>query len=881
MRWLDQLRRSLETLFHRSSETAHLTDELQFHLDQQIAENLARGMNPEAARAAALRHFGNPVILREQARSTWSWAWLDPLARDLRFTLRTLRRDSTFTLVAILILGIGIGANVAVFSVVNAVLIRPLPLGNPGQLVRILSKKATAGESSNTYSVDAVDQFRRANRSFSEITGYFAFSAPDNMNLTGSGQPRPITGLSVAQNFFPTLGVQPILGRQFLPEEALPHARPVTLLSYAFWKRQYSATPAIVGQAVSIDNTPVTIVGVLPPSFDFGAIFSPGAHEDLYTPISMDDIRDEGNTIALVGRLKPNVTLPQAQAEADTLVPTLLFSLKHPEYGSGYTARILVMKNFVSGKLRQSLIALWCAVGMILLIVCVNLSNLLLARSAARSKEFALRTALGAARSRIVRQLLTESLVLASAGALLGLALAFAVTTYLAHQTSIALPLLASIRVDAQALTWTILIALLAAAFFGLAPALKLASTSSNLQESLKDGGRGTSDGAAHNRLRNTLVISEVALACILLVGAGLLLRSFLHVLDVDLGFEPSRAAAISVQVNDHDDPATRAALWQNLIRRVSALPGIESAGITDNLPLSRNRSWGISAKGHSYQPGELPGTFVYLTSPGYLNAIGMRLTRGRDISWDDGPKSQHVVIINQTVANHLWPGEDPIGKIAEVNGDTIVIGVIADVRESGAESAAGWQMYLPATQAGPDNPYLVVRTKLAPAQLSSSVMRTLREINPGQPATEFLPIQSLVDHAVSPRRFFVILVSIFALLGLILAALGIYGVISYSVTQRTQEIGIRMALGSSRAQVQLGVLSKTLRLALIGIAIGTIASFAASRLITALLFGTEATDPITFLGMIAILVVIAVLAGYLPARRASRISPMTALRTQ
>jgi len=885
MRWFDQLRRSLSTLLHRTSETAHLTEELQFHLDQQIAENLARGLSPEEARTAALRNFGNPVVLREQARNTWSWAWLEILVRDLRFTVRTLLRDRTFALIAILILGIGIGANVAVFSVVNAVLIRPLPLGQPGQLVRILRKKPAGGESSNTYSVDAVQQFQRSNRSFDQLTGYFAFSGPDNMNLTGSGQPRPISGLMVAQNFFSTLGVQPILGRQFLPEESLPHARPVALLSYAFWKRQYSSNSAIVGQSVSIDKTPVTIVGVLPPSFDFGAIFSPGAREDLYVPVVLDDIRDEGNTLALVGRLKPGVTLAHAQSEADTLVPTLFFSAKHPEWGTGYDARLLVLKDFVSGKLRQSLIALWCAVGMILLIVCVNLSNLLLARSSARAKEFALRTALGAARSRIVRQLLTESLVLATAGALLGLALAFAVTSYLAHQTSIALPMLASIRVDSQALTWTILIALLTATIFGLAPALKLASSASNLQETLKDGGRGTSDGASHNRLRSVLVISEVALACILLVGAGLLLRSFLHVLDVDLGFEPSRAAAISVQIDVPDSPnapATRWALWQNVIHQISTLPGIETAGLTDNLPLSRNRSWGIRAKGHEYRPDELPGTFVYITSPGYLTSIGMRLTRGRDFTWDDGPKSQRVVIINQTVADYLWPGQDPINRMAVVSGeDTLVIGVIANVRESGAESAPGWQMYLPASQNGPDTPYLVVRTKLPPAQLSLSVMKTLRAINPGQPATEFLPIQSLVDHAVSPRRFFVILVSIFALLGLILAALGIYGVISYSVTQRTQEIGIRMALGSSPAQVQFGVLSKTLRLALIGIALGTVASVAASRLITALLFGTQSTDPLTFLAMITILAFIALIAGYVPARRASRISPMTALRNQ
>jgi predicted permease len=537
------------------------------------------------------------------------------------------------------------------------------------------------------------------------------------------------------------------------------------------------------------------------------------------------------------------------------------------------------LKDYVSGKLRRSLIVLWCAVGLILLIVCVNLSNLLLARAAARGKEFAMRSALGAGRGRLIRQLLTESLVLSAAGAVLGLAIAFAVTTYLAHQGSIALPLLSSVRVDGTALVWTLLIAILAAVLFGLAPGLRMSR--GNLQEALKDSGHGTSEGRKHDKMRSVLVVSEVALACVLLVGAGLLLRSFLRVLDVDLGFEPSHAAAISVDYDDGGSQDKRAAIWQEVLRRVSMIPSIEAAGISDNLPMSRNRSWGIRAKGVEYHEGELQGTFVYIVSPGYLKAIGMRLVKGRDISWEDGPKSEKVVVINETVARRLWPGQDPIGRIAEAGGgDARVIGVIADVRESNAESDAGWQMYLPATQFGPDGAQLVVRSALPPNVLASSVMTTLRQINPGQPATEFRPIQGLVDHAVSPRRFFVLLVTIFATLGLLLASLGIYGVISYSVTRQTQEIGIRMALGATQARVQLGVIGKTLRMALIGIAVGTVASFGIASLIASLLFGTAPTDPVTFSGMAVLLTMVAFLAGYIPARRASRIDPMIALRT-
>jgi predicted permease len=586
--------------------------------------------------------------------------------------------------------------------------------------------------------------------------------------------------------------------------------------------------------------------------------------------------------MALVGRLKPGVSLAQAQAEADLLFPTLHFNVKHPEYGGGYTANLLGLKDYVTGKLRRSLIVLWCAVGLILLIVCVNLSNLLLARGAARSKEFGMRTALGATRGRLLRQLLTESLILSFAGALLGLGIALAITIYLAHQGSIALPLLSSVHIDVASLAWTLLVAVTAAVLFGLVPGLRISG--GNLQESLKDSGHGASDGKKHDGLRSVLIISEIALACVLLVGAGLLLRSFLRILDVDLGFEPSRAASISLDYNDGGDPAKRSVFWQEVLRQVEQIPGVETAGITDNLPMSRNRSWGISVKGKekTYRKGELEPPFVYIVSPGYLNAMGMHLVKGRDIRWDDTDKKVGVVIINETIARRLWPGEDPIGRIANVIGmDARVIGVVADVRESSVEGKPGWQMYLSGAspQFGPEGAQLVVRTKLPPETLASTVMSTLRQINPGQPATEFRPVQRLVDHVVSPRRFFVLLVGVFAGLGLILASLGIYGVISYSVTQRTQEIGIRMALGASQGRVQLGVIGKTMLLALMGIVTGTVASLAVANLIASLLFGTAATDGATFLSMTLLLLMVALLAGYIPARRASRINPMVALR--
>ena len=876
-----ELFNQLRSFFRGEQLDREVNEEMASHLEMAVEENLRRGMPAEEARRQALVRFGGVQQAIERHRESRSLPWVDVLRQDLRFTFRMLGRDFGFTIVAILILALGIGANIAVFSVVNTILLRPLPFPDAQQLVRIVEKDPKAGESSKTYTADATQDFQQQNHSFQSVSGYFAFTGPDNFKLIGTGQPVPVTGLLVAEGFFQTLGVEPALGRLFRAEEYVQHAQQVALLSYPFWKRRLSADRCIVGKTINLSNSSVVVIGVLPETFDFGAVFSPGAKVDLFVPYIMDDFREDGNDLALVGRLKKGVTLAQAQSETDELFPQFFFVHKHPEYGKGYTGQLTELKEYVSGKLRRSLIVLWCAVGLILLIVCVNLSNLLLARAAARSKEFAMRRALGAGRGRLVRQLLTESLVLAEGGAVLGLALAYAVLSYLAHQGSIALPLLAMVQVDRSVLEWTVLITIAAAFLFGAAPGLRMSA--GNLQEVLKDSGPGLSEGRKHDRMRSTLVVTEIALACVLLVGAGLLLRSFLRVLDIDLGFEASHAAAISVDYDDGGNAAKRTAIWQEVTSRTSMIPGVESAGISDNLPMSRNRSWGIAAKGEQKPDGRafIP-IFVYIVSPGYLKAMGMRLIEGRDLTWDDVANNRPVMILNETVARKLWPGKDPIGRMAVAGGmDAEVIGVIADVHETDAEDSAGAQMYLPAIkQYGPEGSYLVVRSKLPSASLAGSVMRTLRDINPGQPATEFKPIQSLVDHATSPRRFFVLLVGTFACLGLLLASLGIYGVISYSVTRQTQEIGIRMALGASQSLVQLGVILKTLRLALIGVAVGVIASLALARLIASLLFETAPSDPVTFVGMVVLLGTVALIAGYLPARRASKIHPMIALRT-
>jgi predicted permease len=892
---MSALRRALarvHSFFSKPPLDADLEAEIAVHIEMAIEENIRRGLNPLEARRQAFIRFGGVETAKRQQREARGLMKLDIFLQDLRYTFRSLSRDRGFTLVAILILALGIGANIAVFSVVNTLLLRPLPFQDAERLVWIAPPPTKCGLSCATYSTDAYDEFRMYSRTFQDVTGYFAFSSPGNLSLNRGGAPIPATSIDVIANFFQVLGVQPAMGRAFRPEDAVNGAAPVVLLTDAWWHRQFNADPKIVGEAFDMNGQQTTVIGVLPKTFDFGAVFSPGSKVDAITPLNLyGPPRDWGNIITFIGRLKPGVSLSQARQDAAAAAPHMCWNNKQPQSCGQYVDAVVPvpLKDYVSGKLHRALVVLWSAVGMILLIACVNLSNLLLARAAARSKEFAMRGALGATRLRIVCQLLTESLVLSGAGATLGLGLACILVFWLAHQGAIALPLLSTLRIDGAVLAWTLLIAVFAAVVFGLLPGLRMAG--GNLQEMLKDSGLGSGQSRKHERLRSTLVVTEVALACVLLVGAGLLLRSFLKVLDVDLGFQPQHAAAVKV---DYDDSAPnelagfqkRTPIFQQVLARIGAIPGIQAAGISDYLPLGQNRSWGTPfPKGVKPPDGLAAGPLVYVVTPGYLRAMGTRIS-GRDFTWDDGPKSESVVMIDKAYARFLanyanWPDGSAVGHILSGanNGDVRVVGVVDDVHEESAEGETGWQIYYPATQQTLSGAQLVIRTTLPPAELASSVLRTLRNINPKQAAAEFRPLQTLVDHANSSRRFFMLLVAAFATLGLLLAALGIYGVISYSVTQRTQEIGIRMALGATSSQVQRSVIVKTLRFAFIGIAAGAIASLLVSRAIAALLFNTAPTDPITFTAMVLLICTVALLAGYIPARRASRINPMVALR--
>jgi predicted permease len=874
---------------------ADLEAELAAHLQMAIDDNIARGLSPSEARRIALISIGGMEQARYRHREVRGFMDLDILLQDLKYTLRKLWRDPSFTVVAGLILALAIGANIAVFSVVNTLLLRPLPFHNAQELVWIAPPPTKCGLSCATYSTDAYDEFRAGTRSYQDVTGYFAFSSAGNLSLNLGGAPIPATSIDVIQNFFQLLGVHAQMGRVFTPDDARNGAAPVVLLTHAWWKRQFNADPNIVGKTFDMNGQQTTVIGVLPASFDFGAVFAPGTKVDAITPLNLyGPPRDWGNIITMIGRMKPGVTLGQAVEEAARVAPHMCWNNKHPETCGDYKGAVVPvpLKDYISGKLRRSLVVLWCAVGAILLIACVNLSNLLLARAASRAKEFAMRGALGASRGRIVRQLLTESLVLSAIGAILGFMLAAVLVQWLAHQGAIALPLLSTLHLDGAALGWTVLIAVFAATIFGLVPGLRMAG--GNVYESLKDAGPGATASRKHERIRSVLVVTEVALACMLLVGAGLLLRSFMNVLNVDLGFEPDRAAAIKVDYdanvpNDKDGSLSAqklSVIFQQILSRVSALPGVEAAGVVDYLPLGQNRAWGLPFPKGVKRPKIDTGPLVYVISPGYMRAMGTSI-RGRDFAWSDGPKSEQVVMINKSFAKFLagyadWPNGDAVGHpLANGGGpDLHIVGVVDDVHEENVDGEAGWQIYYPMTQASPNGAELVVRTRMQPSALAGSVLATLREMNPKQPAAEFKPIRMLVAHAVSGRQFFMLLVVSFATLGLLLAALGIYGVISYTVTRQTQEIGIRMALGASAGHVRRQILTATLRLALIGVVLGVGASIAGARLIAALLFGTSPWDVATYGSMAMLLLLIAALSGYIPAFRASRINPTVALRT-
>jgi predicted permease len=871
-------RRRLRYWLDHSKRQRLLREEMEFHIESMTQDFAAQGMPEEEARFAARRRFGNMTRTSEDARFTWIAHWISDLAQDLRYAFRGMRRSTGFTTFTILIAGLGIGASSAVFSVVNALLLRPLPFRDPGRLVWMSNGNDVTSTQTEHYS-----DLRALNRSFSDLAA-FADWGVGNRQLTGSGEPDRLTSVPVTANFFTLLGVQPAIGRWFTAEECREKysAPPAMLLSYNFWQRRFASDPSIVGRKLTLDNQPVMVAGVLPKSFDFGSIFTPGTQMDIFVPWPLlDPKKPQGNTMRIVGRLKPGVTIQSAQAELSILAKQL--ERQHPER-NGVSPQLVPLAQHVSGAVRPALFVLACAVGVVMLIVCANLSNLQLARLSARQKEMAMRTALGAGRFRLLRQMITESVALSCCGAVLGIILAVAGAREIAHVNTFNLPLLATVQIDGRGLAFTLLAAVATGVLFGLLPALQ--ASSSSVREGLEDASRGSTGGKQQAWIRDGLMICEIAFACTLLIGAGLLMRSFVRVLDVKLGFQPERAAALRIDPSFHISTLPRQnSFIDDALRRVRSVPGIMAAGISDVLPLRDDRSWSVSVKGHFYEKNRHPEPYIRVVTDGYFEAAGIPLRAGRLLAEGDRAASTPVVVVNETMARTAFPGENPLGQtITTYRGPQIlgvVVVVVADVRHSALEETGGPEMYLAMRQTGDYAAMqLVVRTALPPDSLAEGIRAALRPIDPNLPVRDFQTFQELVDKAISPRRALLLLLGGFAVFALFLASLGIYAVISYSVSQRVQEIGIRMALGASSGDIQSRIVLRTLSLAGFGLVLGLAASRALSRGLGSLLFGVTAGDPATFAGIALVLTAVSALAGYIPAWRASRIDPMTALRS-
>ncbi|MGJ5820315.1 ADOP family duplicated permease [Paludibaculum fermentans] len=867
-----RLRRRWRFLLSDDERQRRLRDEMEFHIESMAEEFVAGGMGEDEAQAAARRRFGNMTQQAEDARGVWLVRWWSDLVQDLRYAFRGMRRDAGFTAFVVLIAGLGIGASATVFSVVNAVLLRPLPFRDPGRLVWISNAEWAT-------QVDNFKDLRAQNRSFTDLAGSGGYGSGD-WQLTGSGEAERVTGVPVTQNYFPLLGVEPVLGRAFTAEECQGRAGApaVVMLNHGFWQRRFAADPGVVGRKVMLNNRPVVVVGVLPASFDFAALFAPGTAVDLFIPWPLtEETNRRGNTMAVVGRLRPGATLEGARAEFVGLAKQM--ASQHPERNP-VEPRLIPLERRINGRVRPALIVLGCAVGVVMLIVCANLSNLQLARLGARQRELALRVALGAGRFRLLRQMFTESIALACCGAVLGVGLAVAGAQAVSQLKGFHLPLLSSVRVDGYVLAFAVLAAVLTGVLFGLLPALN--SPAMKGQQALREGGRGMSAGQGRTWMRDALVVSEIAFASILLVGAGLVVRSFVRVLDVNLGFEPEHTAVLRV------DPGTRIAnlVQQNaflddVLQRVRAMPGVRSAGVSDVLPFAGDRSWQVSGKGQVYPKGQHPEAYIRVVSEGYFAAAGIRLQAGREFAEGDRDSRELVVMVNQTLARTLWPGQDAVGQVMTQDGGRRVIGVVADVRHEVLETVGGSEMYIPLRQTRDYGAMeLVVRTMLPPETLTGGLRAALLPMDANLPVRELKSLQALVDQAVSPRRFLVLLLGGFAGFALLLASLGIYAVISYSVNQRVQELGIRMALGATPAALQGGILLHTFGLAAVGLGVGLAASRVLSSMLGSLLFGVTSGDPATYAGMGGLLIVVAAAAGYIPAWRASRIDPMVALRS-
>ena len=803
------------------------------------------------------------------------------LLQDLRFAFRLLAKSPGFTAIAILTLALGIGANTAIFSVVNGVLLRPLSFRDPSRLV-IVAEKSPFPTISTSYQ-NFVD-WRDQSRSFESMEG----TRSTGLSVTGAGDPELLTARMATAGLFRLLGVEAREGRTFLPEEDKAGSAPVVLLTYGLWHRRFGGSREIIGKPITLDSRPYTVVGVLPPGFQ---LLQPA---DVFVPfvpwaVTLPDDRNWHPGIIAIARLKPGVSREQARTEMVGITKRL--ELQYPDYNTGTSADVVGLQEQLVQNVRPALILLLGAVSLVLLIACVNVANLLLARASSRGREVAIRTAMGAGRGRVVRQLLTESILLSLGGGLLGIFFAWASLGPLLKISAGSVPQVVPIELDRSVLVFTFIVSLITGLFFGLVPALRTAKL--DLRETLNEGSRGSTSGPGHHRLRGVLVASEIALAVLLLVGSGLLLRSFSRLQDVPPGFQADHllVADIPLSQTAYSKPEQRYQFFDRLVERAKALPGVRSAGAASFLPVSGGGSViHFNITGH---PPKTPHDYVaagYRTvTPNYLETLGVPLLRGRMLTPGDNDKAPAVVVINASMAAKYFPNENPLGKRLQLGATPDkdvptmeIVGVIGDVRP-GLGVDPQTEMYLPYRQADLILPVfqlsVVLRTAADPQLQTAALRSALGEIDPNQPLVRVRTMEENMAATVAQPRFHTWLIGIFAAVALVLAAVGVYGVMSYTVTQRTNEIGIRVTLGAQPEDVFKAIVGEGLRLALAGVAIGTVAALALTRLLQSFLFGVSAYDPITFLGVAMLLTMVAAAASFFPARRATLVDPIVALR--
>jgi predicted permease len=809
---------------------------------------------------------------------------LDAIVHDFRYAGRTLRRDLALTTFAVAIVGLGVGATATIFNVVNAVWLRPLPFHDPERLVWIANGTA-ANLSEQTVQVMNLLDLEAQSTALAGVAAFSPFYGVGDNQLTGSGEPERVTGVPVTAGFFPLLGVTPQLGRTFSAEEVRWGAPKTVILGDGFWRRRFAADPAIVGRVIVLDGEPATIVGVLPGRFDFAGIFAPGSRADFFVPFALsEETNRTGNTLAVIGRLEPGADISAAQAEASVIGDRIKSgTISDKLWRNAFQPVISPLRQRVSGQFRAALLALAAAVGVLMLLVSANLSNLLLARASGRQRDLAVRTALGAERWQLVRQMLIESLTLAGAGALVGVALSVTATALVAGLDRTTIPLLYDARVDGVALAFIALVAVATGLAVGVLPAIQ--ASRQTPQHILSQTSRGTI-GIGRAWTQRAVVVAQVAVVCVLLAGAGLLARSLMRVLDADLGFAPDNLLTIRVDPRRASTTrATRNAYFDEVLREVGAVPGVDAIALTDALPFGENfgwREWTASLPGQTGPNRRRASPLVRMIDDRYLSTMRIGLRAGRGFTADDVDTGESVVIVNETLAKALWGDADPLGQMLYTAGrERRVVGVVGGVKYFSLDRDSGAEMYMPLRQTGDYHVVdLVVRSALPAERLMPAVRGALRRVDPNLPLTEFRTMAQLMDQSVFARRFVVLLIGAFAVFGLILASLGLYAVISYSVTQRRQEIGVRMALGASPRALRRRVLAQTLRLAVVGIAIGLPIAWIATRALRGLLFGVEPTDPLTFAFVVTLVVAVVAVAGYFPARQASRIDPVTALRS-